>query len=488
MSTVSSTSNAVDGLISGLDTTSIIAKLLSVDAAPQTQLKSNVSTAQTKVAALQGVNTRMSALQTAAQNLTKAATWTAAKATSTSDGVAVSASSTAVPGSLNVFVDQLASGRSVMTQAVATTAGDGTPVNIAQKLGFPLDVTDNQGNLLGTVDLSKGSFDDVAAAINKASSTLGIQAVAVRVSDGVYRLQITSTKTGASDGDFQLVSRPADPSAGNLQLTKLSDPADARLYITANPVTDASQIDDSAGSSNPAIKVTSSSNSFKDLMSGVTATVTKTGGATVSVATDTSAVASSVQALVDAANAALSQIATTTKAGTVGGDGSNAGAGALNGNSTLRSLKNQILTAVTSALGGTASAATYGVQSTREGTLSFDSGVFSKAYAADPKKTQQLLAPTSVDSTSSSVGIAERLLAVGKGATDKTSGSLTGAIAGQNNTITDLTKRISDYDLRLAAKKSYYQKYYSNLEVALGKLQSQSSWLSSQLSSLSSSR
>lgn len=309
----------------------------------------------------------------------------------------------------------------------------------------------------------------------------------MRVSDGVYRLQITSTKTGSSDGDFQLVSRPADPSAGNLQLTKLSDPADARLYITANPVTDASQIDDSAGSPHPAIKVTSSSNSFKDLMSGVTATVTKTGGATVSVATDTSAVASSVQALVDAANAALSQITLTTKAGTVGADGSNAGGGALNGNSTLRSLKNQILTAVTSALGGTASAATYGVQSTREGTLSFDSGVFSKAYAADPKKTQQLLAPTSVDSTSSSVGIAERLLAVGKGATDKTSGSLTGAIAGQNNTITDLTKRISDYDLRLAAKKSYYQKYYSNLEVALGKLQSQSSWLSSQLSSLSGS-
>ena len=64
-------------------------------------------------------------------------------------------------------------------------------------------------------------------------------------------------------------------------------------------------------------------------------------------------------------------------------------------------------------------------------------------------------------------------------------GTLALAIAGRNTTIDDLTKRIGDWDVRLAARQTALQTQYSALEVALSKLKSQSTWLAGQLSTLS---
>ncbi|PRY18246.1 flagellar filament capping protein FliD [Kineococcus rhizosphaerae] len=489
-------SSAVDGLVSGLDTASIISQLLQVDAAPQTQMKNSVSTAQAKVTALQSVNSKMSALQTAAQNLTKASTWVAATATSSADGVTATAGTTAAPGTVNVYVQNLATSRSVITPTVLSTDKDA-----AGTLGFPLDVVDTHGTLVGTIRHTTGTLSEVAAEINKASSKLGITAVALRVSDGTYRLQVTSTKSG-KDSEFHLVPSteanvdPADiagletgAAPGGLALTQMAPAQDATLYLTPGAVP-------SGGAVPPgSIPVTSSTNTFADLMQGVTVTATKVGGATVSVAANPSAVSDSVKALVDAANAALSTIASVTKAGTISASGTNSGSGPLNGNATLRALKTQILDVVTTRLGGgSVSSATYGIQSTRDGQLSFDADTFKAAYTADAATTQKMVAPTSIDSSSPTKGLVDGFIAVAQKATGISpvtnvasgKGSLELAIQGQNSTISDLSQRISDWDVRLAAKRTYYQKYYSNLEVALGKLQSQSSWLSGQLSSLSS--
>ena len=63
--------------------------------------------------------------------------------------------------------------------------------------------------------------------------------------------------------------------------------------------------------------------------------------------------------------------------------------------------------------------------------------------------------------------------------------SLTSIITGRNNEISGLNDQISDWDVRLAAKREALQKQYADLEVALGKLKDQSNWLSGQLASLS---
>jgi flagellar hook-associated protein 2 len=504
MTSVSSSASAVDGLISGLDTSSIITKLLSVDAAPQTQLKSSVSAAQTKVTAYQTVNARLAALQSAASALGQGSAWTAAKATSSDTNVSATAAASATPGSLSFTVDSLAAGKSILSGKFNPASPD-----IRGSLSIPLDVVASDGTLLGTVNPTSGSLSDVTAAINKVAG-LGLTAVAVRISDGNYRLQISSSSTGGTKGDFDLVPVVANSdgsfSVRNADGTTTPNPVIGQKisgYTTPLGTTTVggydlltkpqdAHITIATLTGSLAVPISSATNTFNDLMPGVAVTVAKVtspGGAatTVSVATDPSAIVNSVSSLITAANAALTEIAKQTSSGVVGATGASSGAGVLNGDSAVRMLKSRIISAVTSALGGTASAAKYGLQSTSDGQLTFDQTKFSAAYAADPKGTQLALAPSSLDSASTAQGVVERIAAVTKAATDAVTGTLTSAIKGQTTTISDLTKRISDWDVRLQAKQAYYQKYYSQLEIALQKSQSQGSWLSGQLASMNSS-
>ncbi|HMO09921.1 MAG TPA: flagellar cap protein FliD N-terminal domain-containing protein, partial [Actinotalea sp.] len=52
----------VDGLVSGLSTTSLINQLIQVEAAPQALLKSKLSATQSFITALQSLNTKIASL------------------------------------------------------------------------------------------------------------------------------------------------------------------------------------------------------------------------------------------------------------------------------------------------------------------------------------------------------------------------------------------------------------------------------------------
>ena len=98
---------SVDGLISGLDTTSLINQLIQAEAAPQTAFKSKVSEAQAAVAAYQGINTRYAALRTAAEAVANADTWSTPTATSSSASVkATSPPPVARPARLRRHLDR----------------------------------------------------------------------------------------------------------------------------------------------------------------------------------------------------------------------------------------------------------------------------------------------------------------------------------------------------------------------------------------------
>ena len=79
---MSSAPISFSGLASGLDTSSIISQLMSVESQPQTDLKNRVATEQTQVSALQGINTALAALASSADSFTTGSTWTQLAATS----------------------------------------------------------------------------------------------------------------------------------------------------------------------------------------------------------------------------------------------------------------------------------------------------------------------------------------------------------------------------------------------------------------------
>src|SRR5205807_4832571 len=135
-----SSSTTVDGLVSGMNTTQVIAQLMQVAAQPQTDLRNQVTKQNAVISAYQSVNVKMNALQTAAEAFTAPSpliptnpTWQSAKATSSSSAVVATASSGATTGTFTFDVTALA--KAQVTTARGFTATD--PVTA----GAGLDLT-----------------------------------------------------------------------------------------------------------------------------------------------------------------------------------------------------------------------------------------------------------------------------------------------------------------------------------------------------------
>ena len=357
-STTSGGSSRIDGLVSGLNTTAIIQAIMAQAALPQTNLKNQLALEQAKLAAYQTINTKMAALQIAADALASASAWQAMTTTSSSSTVSATASAGAQAGSFTFDVTKLATGQSsvfanTVSSTSATVVTAGTPVTITVGSNSPV-----------TINTGDGSLAAVVAGINQANS--GVQAAAVQVSTGQYRLQLTSTTTGAASA-FTTTGLDSGP------LGAMADTAtaqDAQLTVGAG--------------TSAAYTITSSTNTFNQVLPGVTFTVSQvTNGVTLTTSPDVKGLTGKVQAMVDAANAVLTEITNDTKFDTTTNTAS-----ILTGDSTVRQLQDNVLSSVASMLGDGTSAADVGLSVTKDGQVTFDSSAFQSAFAADPAAVQ----------------------------------------------------------------------------------------------------
>ncbi|MGN6577206.1 MAG: flagellar filament capping protein FliD [Nocardioides sp.] len=513
---------SVSGLVSGLDTASIINQLIQLESRPQSMLKTRMSTEQREVTALQTLNAKIAGVATKAADLAKVAAWSPLKATSDNDKVSVKADTTAAPGTLSFSVTQTATAsRTYFATAVAPTDTATTSTSIT--------VTAAATGAVTTINLSDTSLQGVADALNDPANNTGVQATLVRAggtdTDPTYQLHVVSTATGASSG-FTV-----DLGPGSLLGTA----------VTANDGKDAALTVNGAS-------ITSSTNTITDLMPGVDVTLAAgaTGAATITVARDTASLSDRVKALVDAANQALSEIDSLSAA-----SADAKSRGMLAGDATLRSARNQLLDTVTRGIGGE-SLAQYGVSTDRSGKIVFDEATFKAAYEADPAKTTAMFAgtaawrdgttgtdtgavtftgaswrtaagPHTVDTTAGTIdgsaatvsgsvmtgrsgtgadglslsftgsvsgtvtytqGFAAALEAVAQRISNADTGTITSTINGRNSAIDRMEDDIADWDVRLDQRRTMLERQYGALEVALGKLQNQSTWLAGQISSL----
>ena len=352
---------AIDGLVSGLDTNSIIQQLMAVERAPQDALVSRKAGVQAALDALGSIRTKLSGLSSAAGTISSAAGWGLRTATTTSSSTAVvSAAKGASIGSLTFTVDRLATAHGLRSTDVfattATTAATG-PLTFSGPL-----LSNGTGDPV-SVDVGSGSLADVVAGINAAG--IGVRAAAVNTGAG-YRLQVTSTSTG-EDASFTLSGIE-----GGTTLTSTGQ--DARLVVGSGP---------------GAYDITSSSNTFTDVLQGVTITAVAVSATpvTVDVAEDVDGLAKQVQSFVDSLNAVLGEIKTRTAY-----DAATRTAASLNGDPTVRRVAQELIKAVTDQVGASSlgSAGLAGLQITRNGTFTFDSAAFSAAYRKDPAAVQSL--------------------------------------------------------------------------------------------------
>jgi flagellar hook-associated protein 2 len=429
---------SLDGLASGLDTTALINSLMQVEAIPQTQLKNKSADIQSMVSALQALNTRVAALATQATATGKAGAMDLVTATSNNDKVTVVTTAAAKAGSIDFTVTKLAQTQVTVSDAVAS---------------WPqTTLTISSGGTSKDITAASTSLDDVAAAVNAAGA--GVTAAKVAVGGGQFRLQFTSTASGQA-GAFTVTN-----SGVNVSDAKTAQDAEIQLW---------------SGLATPQ-PVISSTNTFTDLLPGVSVSVKETTAAavTVTVSRDDAAISKVASDLVSGVNGVLAYIASRS---TVSTSGTTTSAGIFTGDSTIREVNQRLLAAASAPVGTPPrSPSDIGITITKTGTMEFDDKKFAAALAADPAGVQSKVQE-----------LATRIAAAANTASDKFDGSLTNKISGQQSTVKDLAGRISDWDLRLESRKQTLQRTYSALEVALSGMKAQSAWLSSQLAGLSTS-
>ena len=504
---------SVDGLVTGMSTTDTVKQLMQVEALPQTALKNKVSAQNRVVAAYQSINTKFAALTSAAKALGNPDTWSSVKATSSSDAAVVSTQAGASAGSLSFKVAKLAAAHTVTYTNFAVNATT-EPVVSGNHASIDVKLLDGSTVALPTGTASEKSLQGVVAGINGIANA-AYKATAVQLEPGVYTVQLTAKATGAAS----TFTPPAgiDLLAGEV-ITTIG--VDAELSIGAdNPYT-----------------IKSATNTFANLLPGVTVTAARqqsVGDAPVNVdlTSDAEGIAAKVQALVDGANAVLAEVANQSKVknGAVP-------AGPLVGDSAVRALSQKILSAVAAGVarnGEQQSFSSVGISLERGGRLTFDKQKFVTQYNDDPAAAQHYFGAYTPQADIADIndprvahlpdddakqravnkandpkfqpgwdtqglGLARALETVALTATEgialpvdkvgtKRSGVLEGLIQRRNDSIRSLNDQVSAWDIRLDMRKTMLQRQFSNLEVAMGKMQQQSSWLAGQLSSLPTS-
>jgi flagellar hook-associated protein 2 len=460
----------VDGIVSGLDTTSLINSLITADAAPQTLLKAAATKEQSTVTDLLLLNSAVANLATQAKTFSSTPTFGSTSAfnvftaTSSASSVTVTPSTSASAGSISLRVSQLAQAQVGVTAAV-TAFSSPAVFTIVGNDGTKTEVT-----------AASSSPADVASAISKAGA--GVSAISVASGKdatsgaSLYRLQLSASSTGSAGAFTVYQGSAAEVTAGTATnlLTQpgaasISSAQDASVTLWAG--TAAEQV------------ITSASNTFASLMPGVDVTVTKVEAdpVTIGVARDNTAVTKSASSFVDAMNAIFSTISTksastTTTSSTGAGTTVN---GTFTANSTVRGAGQQLYNAASQPVNGK-SPSTIGVGITRDGTLTFDSTIFAAALAKDPVGTQTMLST-----------IAGRVAAAADVQSDSTQGVLTQSIKSEKSSLKSMNDQIAQWDVRLASRRASLQTQYTAMEVSLSALKAQSSWLTSQLSALSTS-
>ncbi|MFJ2979953.1 flagellar filament capping protein FliD [Curtobacterium sp. NPDC087082] len=465
MSSVSSASSlAIDGLVSGLKTTDLINSLMSVEGVPQTLLKNKLTSTNSFISSLQTINGLVQTLATKAKDAAKVTSLDLFTATSSSPGVTAVTGANASAGSLSFTVGSTASAQVGVTAAMATWSSAAEPITLVGADGTKTTVTP-----------ASGSLDDTVSAINKSGAGVTATRVAAGTdADGtkLYRLQLTSAKTGAA-GAFEVYRGTADEVTAGTATNVLTQ-------VGAAVVTQAKDASVTLWAGTAAAQtVTSTTNTFTDLVPGVSVTVTRptTDPVTLTIAQDTTKAQTVASGLVDAMNAVAAYYSsntavTSTTSPTTGTTTTTAGV--LSGDGTTRDVVQRLASTMSAPVGGK-SPSSIGISITKDGDFTFDADVFQKALATDPEGTQAMLS-----------GVAANVGAAATSASDKYDGSITTAITGQQAVAKDLNIQIDSWTDRLTSRRAALQTMYASLETSLSKLQSQSSWLASQLASTTS--
>ena len=459
----------LSGLASGVDTSSIVDQLINLERQANARLGLRKSAAQARQTGLKDVATKLNALKTAAQDLASAATWQAKQTVATSDANRVGAT---LIGGAGI------GGHTIEVTRMASSAQRGYTFTPPAAAGtFEIAYANDAASKV-TIDVKAGATAaDVAAAINAKSPAPAYASVLEDPDSGEERLVLSARKTG-QDSEFTLTAAALAPGTFD----------EKAAYERSGDVLDAEYFLD--GSTTPKY---SQSNVVENAIAGVRLTLKGVTKEPESVtvgppAIDDAAIKIKVKAFVDAYNAVVTSTRAKISEKGVANPTTTTDAqkGRLFGDAGLQSMLSQLrirmgeqlagLTGVDDLsdigiavpkAGGTTS------QDAKDGKLALDEAKLAEKLAADSGKVRDLFSA----------------FGAGLDSFIKAQTGTSGVFEQRDKAAESEIKRISDQvtraEERITAKEKRLKAQFAAMESALLNSQTQSAWLTGQLSSLS---
>jgi flagellar hook-associated protein 2 len=448
------------GVGSGLDIQGLVQKLVTAEGAPKTaRLDSAEADAQAKLSALGSLRSALSSFQDAVDKLKTQSVFSGRTVvTSSNDFFTATASSSALPATYSVEVEQIAAAQKLQSQPVASggVVGTGTLTITSGGQNFDIDIDSTNNTVAG-----------IASAINASPAGADVVATVITGASGSQTLTLTARNTGVanaitvteSGGDGGLAALQFPPSGGS-GLTEIAQASDARAKIEG-------------------VEVTSATNSITGAIDGVTINLIAQNDpgdmSTFTVQNDEASAKSLISAFVKAYNGVVDAVtsiasydADKKQGGPLFGD-----VGVLNITDQLRRTLSSVVPGVDSSLNMLAK---IGVTADVDGHLNVDSTKLNTALDTSFDDIGKLFAD-------SKDGLATKLDAMltpylqSGGVFDGRNDSIKASIAD----IDDQRQQLND---RLTELQDRYTKQFNALDTLLSQLQSTSNFLTQQFANL----
>lgn len=465
---------SITGLSSGLDTAQMVKDLMAIERIPYNNLTTKKTNLQSEQTIFRTINTKLNALETAANALRYNTDFNVYKATS-SDATILKAtvSTNAVAGSYNINVDKLATAASASVTGIKGTKGvgeEGTEWTKLTSLSIGGKTVDVSAAFDGvTVTNNKEALTALTNYINKNSSTLNVKAELVKTDDSDnYAFSLSSTTTGKQTAFDLNVSGVVIDSANK----KVSLGQNAEFTMNG-------------------VSVMRASNTFDDLINGVSVTLTKKGESTLDVKQDTSSITAKVESFVSAYNDLMTfvkdNLAKPTTEGVMN---------PLQGDSLLKSISNQMYSLFNSAVNSNSNLkfmADIGLTidkgvttaSAMTGKITFNKEKFASALESNSAEVVKLFSNGDEANKGIALNIANTIRS---SYTSTVTGLLNVKITGYDSEIKMVDDRISAMDLKLEMREARLKQQFSNMETMLSSLKSEQTWLTSQFEALTKSK
>ncbi|MEO6777429.1 MAG: flagellar filament capping protein FliD [Kofleriaceae bacterium] len=432
-------------MASGLDTTSLIAKLVSAEKSSETQYTTQQTTISNQKSVVDALTSAVASLGSLASDLALPSTLQMRTASSSDSHVSVAASGTAISTVHDVRVNQIAA-----AQVASSDTYTGDTAGIAGTGSVQI----TSGTTTATVSYdSTDTLSSIATKINNANA--GVSA-SVLFDGTQYRLMVASKATGSANA-----STFTETGTG----LGLANPANIKIAAKDAKLT----ID--------GVDVVRSTNVIDDAIPGLTITATSAHAVTdpdasVTVANDTGALTDKLNSFVTAFNSVAGSVASQLTY-----NASATTQSVLFGDSTMRSLQG-VLSNFASQAFGSMHLDDLGLSLDQDGMMSLDATKLTTALQTNPDAITNLFVTG---------GFAKSISDMSKMYSQAGDGVLVTKSSGLDDQNKLLQDQIDQIEENATALQTRLQAQFTAMETALSAMQSQSSYITSMLNSSSSS-